>query len=205
MMRACLLVLCCTALFACSNESEGGSSDDPVLGARESESFPERFGIGRVASAAEIQAIDIDITPDGTGLPTGAGTAAHGAPIYTAKCASCHGVEGEGTPIGSALVRRNPGDAFDFGTSMEKERDKTIGNYWPYATTLFDYIRRAMPFDRPGSLTDDEVYALVAYLLHRNEIISEDAVMNAESLPRVVMPARDRFVVDDRVSSTAVK
>ena len=117
---------------------------------------------GRPATADEIRRVDIDVGPDGAGLPAGSGSAAQGAPIYAAKCAGCHGPAGEGTPVAVALVGRNPGDAFDFAAAREKERTKTVGNYWPYATTLYDYIHRAMPFDKPGTLAPDEVYSLVA-------------------------------------------
>jgi S-disulfanyl-L-cysteine oxidoreductase SoxD len=152
--------------------------------------LPAHFGYGRTATPAEIATLNWSVLPDGTGLPPGEGTVESGASLYRAQCASCHGVEGEGTPAGNRLVGWEPID----GTGW----NRTIGNYWPYATTLFDYIRRTMPFEAPGSLTDEEVYALTAYLLHRNEIIPADGVMNRGTLPRVEMPARDRFVPDDR-------
>lgn len=132
---------------------------------------------------------------DGTGLPAGHGTVAQGAPIYAIKCAPCHGERGRNGPF-DTLVGREPREGFPFGRDPSFEW--TIGNYWPYATTLFDYTRRAMPWMTPGSLDDDEVYALVAYLLFLNEIVPEDAVMDVDTLPRVVMPARDRFVRDNR-------
>ncbi len=164
----------------------------------DAEALPQRFGHGRAATAAEIAALDIDVSPDGTGLPLGQGTGAGGAAVYAAKCAACHGADGEGVQgVGDRLVGREPIDSTGW--------NRTIGNYWPYATSVFDYIRRAMPFDRPGSLTDEEVYALTAYLLHLNEIIPADAVMNAQTLPQVRMPARGRFVLDDREGSTRVR
>ena len=156
---------------------------------------PATFGIGRPATPAEIAALDIDVGPDGVGLPPGQGTAADGAPIYAARCASCHGRTGKEGP-NDVLVGRLPGDAFPF--AKDPRAPKTIGSYWPYATTVFDYIRRAMPPDKPGSLRDDEVYGLVAYLLSLNELIAPDAVVDATSLPKVKMPARDRFVPDTR-------
>ena len=164
--------------------------------------LPQRFGLGNEASAAQIAALDIDIMPDGRGLPPGSGTVDEGARLYAANCAVCHGPEGIGGPEGS-LVGRVPDDAFDFGDGLRAER--TIGSYWPWATTVFDYVRRAMPWDRPGSLSDDEVYALTAWLLYRNEIIAADVVLDAETLPRVVMPSRDRFVADDRLETNAVR
>ena len=156
---------------------------------------PATFGIGRPATPAEIAAIDIDVGPDGVGLPPGRGTAADGAPIYAARCASCHGKTGKEGP-NDILVGRLPGDAFPF--ARDPRAPKTIGSYWPYATTVFDYIRRAMPPDKPGSLRDEEVYGLTAYLLSLNELIPADASIDASSLPKVKMPAHDRFVPDTR-------
>lgn len=209
-MRPVLVVLIAVLSAACEGQRSGQQEPDaiayataPVLAS--SEGLPERYGFGRTAAAEEIARIDIDVMPDGRGLPPGRGTSAEGAVIYASKCALCHGAEGEGTPAGSALIGRNPRDAFDFAASIEAERSKRIGNYWPYATTLFDYVRRAMPFDRPGSLSDAEVYAVTAYLLHRNGIIDQEDVIDAATLPRVQMPARDRFVSDDRELSTRVR
>ena len=156
---------------------------------------PATFGIGRPATPAEIAALDIDIGPEGAGLPPGRGTAADGAPIYAARCAGCHGKTGREGP-NDVLVGRLPGDAFPF--ARDPRAPKTIGSYWPYATTVFDYIRRAMPPDAPGSLNDEEVYGLVAYLLAMNELIPQDAVVDAASLPKVQMPARAHFVPDTR-------
>jgi hypothetical protein len=156
---------------------------------------PQTFGIGRPATDAEIAKLDIDVRPDGRGLPPGRGTPADGAPIYAARCASCHGKTGKEGP-NDVLVGRIPGDAFPFG--RDPKAPKTIGSYWPYATTLFDYLRRAMPADAPGSLTDDQVYGLTAYLLNLNDLVAADAVIDRASLPKVVMPARDKFVPDPR-------
>jgi cytochrome c len=162
---------------------------------------PATFGIGRPATPAEIAALDIDVGPDGVGLPPGRGTAADGAPIFAARCASCHGKTGKEGP-NDVLVGRLPGDAFPF--AQDPRAPKTIGSYWPYATTVFDYIRRAMPPDKPGSLRDEEVYGLVAYLLSMNELIPADAVIDAASLPKVKMPARDHFVPDTRGQSKSL-
>jgi cytochrome c len=156
---------------------------------------PARFGIGRAATPAEIAAWDIDVRPDGAGRPPGSATSADGAPIYAARCASCHGKTGKEGP-NDRLVGRLPNDAFPFGRDASAQH--TIGNYWPYATTVFDYIRRAMPSDAPGSLKDSEVYALTAYLLYLNDLIPADAIIDRTSLPKVKMPARDRFVPDPR-------
>ena len=156
---------------------------------------PATFGIGRAATPAEIGPLDIDVGPDGAGLPAGRGTAADGAPIYAARCAGCHGKTGKEGP-NDVLVGRLPGDAFNF--ARDPRAPKTIGSYWPYATTVFDYIRRAMPPDKPGSLKDDEVYNLTAFLLAANELIPADASIDAASLPKVKMPSRDHFVPDTR-------
>ncbi len=163
---------------------------------------PERFGIGRPATADEVRALDIDVMPDGTGLPPGRGTVAEGSATYAAKCASCHGKSGEGGPF-DRLVGRDAGDGFAFG--KDPRLIQTIGNYWPYATTLFDYTARTMPFAQPGTLSANEVYGLVAYLLSLNKVVPEDAVMDQASLHKVVMPARDRFVRDNRTGGPRVR
>jgi cytochrome c len=154
------------------------------------------LGIGRAATPEEIGALDIDVMPDGRGLPPGRGSVAEGRTVYAAKCATCHGASGEG---GSAerLVGRDAGANWDFATDARLV--KTVGNYWPYATTLFDYTRRAMPFNQPGTLAADETYALVAFILALNKIVPDDAVLDQTTLAKVVMPARDRFVPDTRV------
>ena len=178
--------------------------------AQDDSALPAHFGIGRTATAAELARIDIDVRADGRGLPAGSGTPAAGEKLYAARCVTCHGKQGEGVrqgtlQLGPKLIGRNPGDAFDFNQSTQKEGNRTIGNYWPYATTLFDYVRRAMPFDRPGSLTNDEVYALTAYLLEQNQIIPATTVIDARSLPQVKMPSRDKFVRDNREGSNVVR
>ena len=157
---------------------------------------PARYDLGTAATAAQIAAVDIDVNPAGAGLPAGKGTAKAGATVYAAKCAMCHGVNGEGLGTFPKLIDPQPRDSFPFGRNVKLT--KTIGNYWPYATTLFDYIRRAMPLTAPGSLTNQEVYDLTAYLLAKNEVIKASDVIDARSLPLVKMPARERFVRDDR-------
>lgn len=164
----------------------------------------ERYdGIGRVPSDAELRAWDIDVNPRGDGLPAGHGTYGRGAAVYRQRCAACHGVKGEGVAPNPRLVGREPGD-FSFAR-VGPGAARTIGNYWPYATTLFDYINRAMPFDAPGSLPPGDVYSVVAYLLAENRIIDTSRVLDARSLPGVVMPARDRFVPDDRTGGSAFR
>ena len=144
-------------------------------------------GLGQPISAADLAPWDISIQPDGAGLPAGSGMAAKGAEIYSVKCIACHGEKGAGQP-NDRLVGGQ-------GTLTELAQVRTIGSFWPNATTVFDYIRRAMPFQAPQSLTNDEVYAVTAYLLALNGIIKEGEEMNARTLARVRMPNRDGFVV----------
>ncbi len=164
--------------------------------------LPDKFGMGRAIAADEIATWDIDVRPDGRGLPKGNGSVQKGGKIYAQKCAFCHGASGVEGPF-DVLVGRIPSDAFPFG--REPGTVKTIGNYWPYATAVFDYINRAMPFNAPGSLEASEVYALVAYLLHLNDIVPANAVLSRENLPAITMPARHRFVLDDRRGGPEVR
>jgi S-disulfanyl-L-cysteine oxidoreductase SoxD len=144
-------------------------------------------GLGTPISEAEISPWDISIMPDGTGLPPGSGTPEQGAKIFAVKCALCHGPEGKGG-TNAALVGGAP-------LTQGIDTPKTIANFWPYATTIFDFTRRAMPWQQPRTLTDDEVYALTAYILALNKIIGPAEVMDAKSLPQVRMPNRDGFIV----------
>ena len=166
------------------------------------DAWPERFGFGHEATPAEIAAFDIDILPDGTGLPEGSGSASEGAAIYAVKCAVCHGATGVEGPNDRLVAR--PDEGFPSGTDANSFTGRTIGNYWPYAPTVFDYVRRSMPQTQPGSLTNDEVYALTAWLLWRNKLIEEDTELTAASLSEIEMPARDQFHPDDRLDYTEV-
>ena len=152
-----------------------------------------RFGVGRPPTPDEIRGLGSAIAPDGGGLPEGSGTVAEGRAVYAARCASCHGpkAEGEGGGVGAPLVGGQ-------GTLATARPLKTVGSFWPYATTVWDFVNRAMPFDQPGLLKPPEVYAVVAYILNLNRIIGEDVVMDARSLPKVKMPNRDGFVADPR-------
>jgi hypothetical protein len=161
---------------------------------RDTANWPITFGFGRVATVEEISKIDIDVRPDGIGLPAGSGDAAKGRKIYEIKCASCHGRNGTEGPQNQLV-----------GTMSDTTRAKTIGNYWPYSTTVFDYIRRAMPYTQPGSLSDNEVYSLTAFLLYKNRIIDSSMVIDAVRLPKVKMPAKELFVNDDRRGGSEVK
>jgi S-disulfanyl-L-cysteine oxidoreductase SoxD len=151
--------------------------------------LPQPYGLGRPASPAEITGWDIDVRGDGAGLPAGRGSVAQGRALYRDRCATCHGVAGEGG-LGDALV----GGA---GTLATAKPIRTVGSYWPFAPTVFDYVRRSMPFNAPQSLTADQVYAVVAYLLFMNGLVPEQAVMDARSLPRVRMPNRNGFTSPD--------
>ncbi len=147
--------------------------------------------IGRVPSPEEIARWDIDVRPDGVGLPPGRGTAAEGEEVYAARCAHCHGEFGEAVGRWPVLIGGQ-------GTLATHDPVKTPASYWPYATTLFDYTKRAMPFGDAQSLSDDEVYAITAFLLAQDGIIGEDFVLDATSLPRIVMPNADGFIDDPR-------
>ena len=145
----------------------------------------ESPGLGRPASDADVVAVDFTIMPDGEGLPDGSGNPTDGAALYAQYCLACHG-EGGTDGANDRLVGGH-------GSLATDRPVKTIGSYWPYATTLFDYIRRAMPYQSPGILSDNQIYALTAYLLYLNDIIDEDATLDAQSLPAVAMPNRDNF------------
>ena len=165
---------------------------------------PDLFGFGSPATQEEIRQADTDVTPDGRGLPHDSGTVAQGESVYRLRCSGCHGATGTEGPF-DRLVGREPGDSFNFGRDPNFLAKRTIGNYWPYATTLYDYINRAMPFDAPGSLSSKEVYSVVAYLLYRNQIIPGNAVVSDRTLPLVRMPARGRFVVDNRQGGRSIR
>lgn len=184
------------------NKSSKANSGIPsaLVVEKSSANWPASFGFGKPATPQEIALLDIDVRPDGKGLPKGSGTALAGKAIYAVKCAACHGktgVEGPNNRLVSVAENETAG--------AESSKEKTIGNYWPYATTLFDYIRRAMPFNAPGSLTNEEVYSLTAFLLNANKIIPPDANINAKTLPKVVMPAQKFFVPDDRKGGPEVR
>ena len=154
------------------------------------------FGLGRAPTTEELASWNISVNPTGKNLPPGQGTVAEGKVVYAEQCAVCHGASGEGNhPLYPKLIGREPAD-FSFDDDHKKVH--TIGNYWPYATTLYDYIRRAMPPTAPGSLEPDEIYGVVAWLLAGNRIVAANAVIDARTLPEIQMPARDRFVDDDR-------
>jgi cytochrome c len=176
---AVAVIISAAVLSAFGVASCGGSSEgrDP-------------YGLGRPATKEEIHAWNIDIAPSGEGLPPGRGTVEQGAGVFAAKCAACHGPTGTEGPKDRLVGGQ--------GTLATPKPIRTIGSYWPYGTTLYDYIHRAMPFNAPQSLTADETYAVIAWLLYKNNIVPEDAVIDAESLPHVKMPNRDGFIPDPR-------
>ncbi len=152
---------------------------------------PGHYDLGRIATEEEIAGWDIDIRPDGLGLPEGSGSVMDGEGLYEAQCASCHGLFGEGEG-------RWPKLAGGQGTLTDNRPVKTVGSYWPYASTLFDYTRRAMPFTAPQSLTNEETYAITAYVLYLNDIVDDDFVLTKENFSEIEMPNKDGFFEDDR-------
>jgi cytochrome c len=159
--------------------------------------WPSSFGLGRVATVKEIDSLDFDVRPDGKGLPQGEGTYAQGKIIYQEKCSLCHGKNGNDGPYNKLVIAPQSKD--------DKRGEKTIGNYWPYASTVYDYVHRAMPYDHPGSLTNDEVYSITAFLLAKNKIIDSTLVLNAKNLSSVIMPAQKLFVNDDRKGGSEIR
>jgi cytochrome c len=161
-----------------------------LLGAAPLAAQSPKFGAGRPPTPEEMRELGPAIAPDGTGLPQGSGTSSAGLAFFSANCARCHGEKGEGG-VGPRLAGGQ-------GSLATAKPVKTVGSFWPYATTVWDYINRAMPFDQPGKLKPDEVYAVVAYILDLNGVIGPNDVMDAKSLPQVKMPNRDGFVSDPR-------
>ena len=162
-----------------------------VLAAMAGAAEAGRLGLGREALPEEVAAWDIDIRPDGQGLPPGKGSVKEGEALFLEKCAACHGEFGEG-------AARWPVLAGGFGSLKSAAPEKTIGSFWPYASTTFDYIRRAMPFGQAQTLTDDEVYALVAFLLSMNDVVKDDFVLSRDNFTSVKLPNEAAFYLDDR-------
>ena len=190
-MRASLL-LTLLAVAACGGGTAEGSATTSTV------DTGRRYGIGRPAPDSLVRAMDTDIGAEGAELPPGKGTVAEGGVLYKAQCAMCHGQNGEGMAPAFPQLTGRPAAAEDFPFAKDPKLPHTIGNYWSHATTLFDDIKRAMPHTAPGSLTDDQVYALSAYLLAVNDVIADDATLDAAALRAVKMPYADRFVPDDR-------
>lgn len=195
-------------LFACGDPSTPEAPSVQVPTARTAPQpgtlpLPDRFDLGQPAPPALVAQWDIDVDATGAALPPGRGTVAEGKVLYLAKCAACHGMDAKGGPglLGPQLVATEPLDGFE----KDWHFPKAIGNWWPYATTLFDYVRRAMPQTAPGSLSDDETYALVAFLLAENKAVSSDFVADAEAIRAVKMPTKVKFVPDDRESTNTFR
>ena len=153
-----------------------------------------RFGLGRAALPEEIAAWDVDISPDGTGLPVGTGNAYDGETLFEDGCAACHGSFAEGVDNWPKLAG---GD----GSLADEDPLKTVGSYWPYTSTIWDYVHRSMPFGSAQTLSDDDVYAIVAYILYSNDLIDDDFEVSNETLPTIVLPNADGFIVDDRAET----
>ncbi len=178
------------------------SGDDPQASGRAGAAQPV-YGFGTPATESQIAAWDIDIGPDGAGLPPGQGTVAEGLEVWERhRCILCHGPTGREGP-NDIITGRIPGDEFPFAN--DRSLRSTVGNYWPYATTLFDYTRRAMPFDLPGTMTDEEVYAVVGAMLYFNDLLPADAVVDSAMVVDTRMPARDRFVPDNRTGGPTIR
>lgn len=194
------------ALLGCASTGGGGMAAKTaegiplgMSGPHPVQPLPERPHLGKPVNEADLASWNIDIrTPDGLGLPPGRGSATEGRQIYVAKCTACHGADAKGGPMYGTMVG-------GIGSMTKVPRILTPGSMYPYASILFDYIRRAMPMDKPQTLTANEVYALSAYLLNLNGLIPADAVMDQNSLPRVQMPNRNGFIVDDRPDAQAVR
>jgi cytochrome c len=184
------------ALAACRRDA-----DAPV--ADRAPAPPARYGFGHPVDSARLAVMNVDVDTAGHGLPAGAGTPTQGAGVYAQKCAVCHGASGEGQATYPKLI--GPAAPPGFAFASDPKIPKTIGNYWPYATTLYDYIHRAMPLTAPGSLTPDQTYAVTAFLLSREGIIPPGTTLDAKSLAAIQMPAKSHFVVDDRRGSTGGK
>jgi S-disulfanyl-L-cysteine oxidoreductase SoxD len=165
-----------------------------VLASGGSAASAQNLNLGKPISAADFTVWDIDVEPSGAGLPPGSGTSDQGAAIFAQQCSACHGEGGKGAQTTTTGAPAAPPVVSDMKRNGIDDTTLTIANYWPYATTLFDYIRRSMPWTSPRTLTDDQVYALTAYILAQNKLIDAKQVINAQTLPKVQMPNRDGFI-----------
>ncbi len=210
--RELILVVSAMLLWGCSSMGGSGTPAGGGMAAKTAEgiplgatgphpvrALPDKPRFGQAVSEADLAAWNIDVrTSDGQGLPPGKGTVAEGRQVYAAKCIACHGVDAKGGSVYGTMVG-------GIGSFTTNARVVTPGSMYPYAPILFDYIRRSMPMDRPQTLTANEVYALSAYILSLNGLVPADAVMDAQSMPKVQMPNREGFMVDDRPDSKAVR
>lgn len=184
---AVVLAMATAFVLGCAGSSETSVRTSTETSTRTSQGAASP-NLGREPATEALMRARIRVASDGSNLPTGRGTAAEGETLYVANCMRCHGLAGAGKPA-DRLVG-------GVGSLAEPRPIKTVGSYWPRATTIFDYVRRAMPYDRPGSLGNDQVYAITAYLLAENQIIDAQTEMNATTLPRVEMPNQNGFVTD---------
>jgi len=185
-------------MLACATPAPE-AAPEPVAIASPPPALPERYELGRAATPEEIAAWDRDVDSSWTGLPAGRGTVAEGKALYAAKCLMCHGPDAKGGQgwLGPNLVAKEPTSGF----AADYHPPRTVGNYWPYASTVFDYIYRSMPQTAPASLTADETYALVAFVFAENGIVAADATLDQDSIKQVVMPVQEKFVEDDRLGT----
>jgi len=168
------------------------AQDKPAMPGQPGAGFaPQPLGLGRLVTKDELKGWDIDVRPDGHGLPPGKGSVKDGEALYQERCAACHGEFGEGKDRWPALIAGS-------GKLTDNDPKRGVGNYWPYAATLFDYIKRAMPFGNAQSLTDDEVYAITAYVLHLNDVLKADAVLDGPGLLKIKLPNAGNFIPDPR-------
>ena len=207
-LKVLVAAVTCALVAACA--SVGGGSSAPAktstgiwMGSTQAhpvQPLADKPRFGKPISEADLAAWNIDVrTPDGQGLPSGRGSVAQGRQVYAAKCAACHGADAKGGPMFPGTM------VGGIGSFTGAPRILTPGSMYPYAPILFDYTRRAMPMDRPQTMTNDEVYAVSAYLLNLNGLVPADAVMDAQSMPRVQMPNRDGFLQDDRPDTSATR
>ncbi|WP_417206626.1 c-type cytochrome [Antarctobacter sp.] len=182
---------------AAPDAADPAALDGGIVGAAHADNGDStglRFGLGREALPEEVAAWDLDVSPDGTGLPVGSGTALAGEPLFEENCAACHGSFAEG-------VGNWPKLAGGGGTLADDDPLKTVGSYWPYTSTIWDYVHRSMPFGAAQTLSDDDVYAIVAYILYSNDIIDDAFEVSNDTLPTITLPNADGFVVDDRAQT----
>jgi cytochrome c len=189
-----LIWLCLVGFVFTSCADSRKLSEEPLTYDSDNQGWPEHFGFGRLASVREVDSLNTDVRPDGEGLPAGTGLVSRGRLIFQNKCERCHGKNGIDGPFGSLVTIA----VKDTVKTKSGRSEKTIGNYWPHATTVYDYIQRAMPYDKSGSLTSTEVYDLTAFLLHANGIIDSTKTITEKTLPQIIMPAKHQFVPDDR-------
>jgi cytochrome c len=193
-----LLAIVATVVCAACSGSSSATGDVAA------DNAGQRWQVGAPATAQQIAAVDADVGIDGADLPAGRGSAADGKRLYAQRCAACHNDDGSGRAPYPALIGRDP-NAEQFQFAKDPKLVHTIGNYWPYAYTVFDYVRKSMPHGASGSLTNDETYAITAYLLAANKVIADSAVLDAASLRAVHMPAEQKFRRDDRTGGPVVR